>query len=283
MLRRLSACVAGVSGAVFVSLTAPIALKPAHADGSGACFRGRFGTTVDCGGGYVIPPAPSPARPPSVAPSPRPSTSSSGPTIPLALYVANGPNGPCMAMGPANPTPNATVSAWLATVHYPNCPTTAAVRGQPAPQLPPIDPVTLAVQFWQTIPLPTPKPDIPPGYAVTGKEAYLVTNGTTSPPPFREVTPLGPLTVTAVGTYRVDWGDPGDPGWTGPYAEEGQAWPNGQITHVYENAGTDNVTVDEDWTATWQLAGAHGNLGGLHTTATINGFKVEQLQAVLTN
>lgn len=262
---------------------------PVLADTAPSCTSTRFGSAVVCGGQFVLhlpqPTAPPviPAPRPSVAPSHRPSTSSSGPTIPLALYVANGPTGPCMAMGPANPTPNATVSAWLATVHYPNCATAAAGPGQAAPQLPPIDPVTLAVQFWQTIPLPVPNPAIPPGYAITGKEAYLVTNGTTSPPTYSEATPLGPLTVTAVGTYRVNWGDPGAPGWTGPYAEEGQPWPNGQITHVYEYSGTDDVTVEEDWTATWQLAGARGNLSGLHTAATIHGFKVEQLQAVLTN
>lgn len=186
-----------------------------------------------------------------------------------------------MALGPANPTPNATVTAWLATVHYPNCPPARRPAGQPGP--PPIDPVTLAVQFWQTIPLPTPRPAIPPGYAVTGKEAYLVTNGTTTPPPYTRNTPLGTLTVTATGRYVVDWGDPAQPGWVGPYSTEGAPWPDGRITHVYDYAGTDTVTVEEQWTAVWHLAGASGTLAGLHTTATIPGFRVEQLQAVITN
>jgi hypothetical protein len=189
-----------------------------------------------------------------------------------------------MALGPADPVPNATVSAWLATVHYPNCPPPPpAAPGHPAPALPVLDPVTLAVQFWHTIPLPVPKPTIPPGYAVTGKDAYLVTNGTTRPAPYVDNTPLGQLTVTATGQYLVNWGDIHQPGWAGPYSSEGEPWPNGVITHVYDFAGTVDVTVEEEWTAVWRLAGASGTLNGLHTAATIPGFRVEQLQAVLTN
>ena len=267
---------------LFVAIAATFMLAgnaPAWAGGTGSCFRGRFGTTIDCGGGYVIPaPAPAPAPTPPPAPAVHP--------VPLALYVANGPNGPCMALGPANPAPNATVTAWLATVHFPNCPPNPGPNGGPAPALTPIDPVSLAVRFWHTIPLPAPRPTIPPGYAVTGKRAYLVTNGTTAPPPYTTSTPLGTLTVSATGTYRVDWGDPyagARSGWQGPYAAEGQPWPNGRITHTYDYTGAYDVTVEEDWTAVWHLAGAAGTLGGLHTTATIPGFRVEQLQAVITN
>ena len=183
-----------------------------------------------------------------------------------------------MALGPANGTPNATVTQWLGTVHFPNCPAPAPGVRQPA-----IDPGTLAVRFWRTIPLPVPRPTIPPGYAVTGKTAYLVTNGTTAPSVYRDNTPLGQLTIQATGTYVVDWGDGTQPVWTGPYAAEGQSWPSGHITHTFDIAGTYTVAVQEDWTATWHLAGATGTLNGLHTTATIPNFAVRQLQAVITN
>ena len=182
-----------------------------------------------------------------------------------------------MALGPANPTPNITIVNWLATVHYPPCP---AVKGN-AP--PPLDPVTLAVQFWKTIPLPVPKPAIPPGYAITGKTSYLVTHGTTAPATYTYQTPLGPLTINATGTYDVNWGDVYQPGWQGPYAAEGQPWPNGQITHTYDYVGTYTVTVREQWTATWKLAGATGTLTGLQTTATVPNFRAVQYQAVITN
>lgn len=251
-----------------------LTLDAAHAaGGTGSCFRGRLGTTIDCGGGYVVPsqPAPSPTPSHNTAPTT---------TIPLAYYVANGPNGPCLALGPANPAPNATVSAWLATVQFPNCPPAPAGPAPPA-----LNPQAIAVQFWQTIPLPAPKPDVPPGYAITGKTAYLVTNGSVAPPPYTERTPLGILTIRAAGSYTVDWGDAHDPSSAadGPYPFEGQPWPNGRITHVYDFAGSYTVTVTESWTARWSLAGAQGTLVGLRTTATIPTFRVEQLQAVLTN
>jgi hypothetical protein len=143
--------------------------------------------------------------------------------------------------------------------------------------------VTLAIEFWKTIPLPVPRPTIPPGYAVTGKPAYLVTHGTVSPPEFVDDTPLGQLTVQAQGEYFVQWGDPQPPRWSGPYGSEGQPWPNGQIAHTYDYVGTYTVTVEEQWTAVWHLAGATGNLTGLHTVATIPNFQVQQLQAVITN
>ena len=192
--------------------------------------------------------------------------------------MVNGPNGPCITLVPQYPQQNATVRDWLAGVNYPACPPAPA---QVVAQRPVLDPVTLAVQFWRTVPLPVPDPTIPPGYAVTGKKAYLVTGGTTAPAPFVEQTPLGPLTIQAVGRYTVDWGD--GSGWQGPYSQEGQPYPVGGISHVYDNVGTYTVVVREQWTATWQLAGAAGNLGGLQTTATIGAYPVRQLQAVITN
>jgi hypothetical protein len=141
----------------------------------------------------------------------------------------------------------------------------------------------LALQFWQTIPLPVPRPSIPPGYAIAGKPAYLVTNGATNPQPFVRQTPLGPLTITAHGVYSVDWGDGTNPTWTGPYPQEGQPWPHGNIAHTFDVDGYYQVTVVENWTATWTLAGRTGTLNGLHTTATIPRFHVEQVEAINVN
>jgi hypothetical protein len=148
--------------------------------------------------------------------------------------------------------------------------------------LPPIDPATLAVQFWQTIPLPVPHPSIPPDYAITGKPAYLVTDGTVAPARYQRPTPLGSLVITARGSYLVDWGDGTLPIWTGPYPHEGAPYPDGSIVHTYDNIGSVTVTVREVWTATWALGPAHGTLNSLETTATIAAFPVTQLQAVIT-
>jgi hypothetical protein len=182
-----------------------------------------------------------------------------------------------MALGPASANTNATVAQWLATVQLPACSTQAGPRPQP------IDPVTLAVRYWKTIPLPVPRPAIPPGYAITGKLAYLVTHGTVSPSEYVFATPLGELTIQATGRYLVNWGDAYAAGWSGPYPTEGQPWPGGRITHVYDFAGTYTVTVEEQWTAAWRLAAATGTLNGLETTATIPGFQAHQYQAVITN
>jgi len=195
----------------------------------------------------------------------------------LQPYLANGPNGLCMALGPTNTALNLPIEMYLATGQVAPCPAQAV---GPAPAA--VDPATLAVRFWQTIPLPVPHPTIPPGYAVTGKPAYLVTNGTLSPHPYQRPTPLGPLTITAHGKYLVDWGDGTLPTWTGPYDSEGLAYPNGNISHTYDNTGTVTVTIQEVWTATWTLGDATGTLRTLHTTAVITGFQVRQIQAVIT-
>lgn len=165
---------------------------------------------------------------------------------------------------------------YLGPVSLPPCP---RVRSRPAP----VDPAALALQFWKTIPLPVPQPSIPPGYAITGKPAYLVTHGQTAPAPYVFTTPIGLLRITAHGRYSVDWGDASTPTWTGPYSGEGQPWPQGNITHTFEFVGSYNVLLSEGWSATWTLAGASGTLGGLRTTATIAGFPVQQVQAVITN
>jgi hypothetical protein len=80
----------------------------------------------------------------------------------------------------------------------------------------------------------------------------------------------------------VDWGDGTVPAWTGPYEQEGRPYPNGTISHTYDNVGAVTVTVQEVWTATWRLGAAFGNLTALHTTSTIPDFPVRPVQAVLT-
>ena len=185
-----------------------------------------------------------------------------------------------MALGPAGPTPNLAVLTWIATLHLPVC---TAPAGRPAPAPPPIDPGALAVQFWRTIPLPVPRPSIPPGYAITGKPAYLVTGGVVRPNVYIDTTPLGPLVVHATGTYFVDWGDGTSPAWSGPYQSEGLRDPDGNIAHTYDNVDTVTVTLRERWTATWSLGPEAGTLGALATVATIADFPICQLQAIITN
>jgi hypothetical protein len=251
-------------------------LKPALAaaeQNSGACFRGEFATNITCGGGFVIgQPGYSDSSPKAPA---RPGPSDVPPPV-LVQYVANGPKGPCIALGPPNPNSNATVTTWLATLNLPPCPATPAAPAR-------IDPQLLAESFWKTVALPVPNPQVPPGYAITGMPAYLVTNSTTAPAPYVFATPLGQLRIDASGAYFVNWGDPRSPGWDGPFPFEGQPWPNGKISHTYDDVGSVTIVVREAWTATWHLGTATGTLGGLATTATIANYPIRQEQAVITN
>jgi hypothetical protein len=146
---------------------------------------------------------------------------------------------------------------------------------------PTIAPAIAAEAFWRTIPLPVPHPHVAPGWAITGKPSYLETNGTLHPATWTTTTPLGPLRITAAGAYFVDWGDPAG-SWAGPYADEGAPWPNGTITHTYDNVGSYAITVRELWTARWQMGGQSGQLSQLQTQAVIPNFNAQQIQAVIT-
>ena len=134
-----------------------------------------------------------------------------------------------------------------------------------------------ARRYWEEVVLPQPRPEIDPGRAITGKLAYLETNGQTRTI-YTNSTIFGPLEIIATGTYMVDWGD-GET--SGPHTLEGKPWPDGHITHEYEHVGSYDIVVTEKWTATWRLGGESGVLRELETEGQINDFPVQQLQAVI--
>jgi hypothetical protein len=204
-----------------------------------------------------------------------------GPVVPLVQLptLVPGPGGAlCVTVvtvpqSTTTPTVDLLDRLWLTLLASHNfCPGVTPPAG--------ITPAIAAQAFWRSIPLPTPHPYIAPGWAITGKTAYLETNGVLHPAPWTTGTPLGPLTITATGAYFVDWGDPSGT-WSGPFNHEGAAWPNGTITHVYDFVGNYAVTVAQLWTATWTLGNQHGTLTQLLTQATIAGFPVQQVQAVI--
>lgn len=157
---------------------------------------------------------------------------------------------------------------------YPSCPQRP---NSPAEVLPRLTPVVVAMKYWEEIPLPEPRPYIAPGWAITGKRAYLETRGETRHV-YTNNTVLGPLEIVATGQYYVDWGD-GES--SGPHSVEGRAWPDGEITHDYVWAGTYDIVVTERWTATWRLGGESGVLRQLRTTGRIDDFPARQIQAVV--
>jgi len=157
---------------------------------------------------------------------------------------------------------------------YPTCPEVPRAAGAPAPVE---TRAMVAARYWEQVPLPKPKPAIAPGRAITGKLAYLETKGETAHT-YTNDTVFGPLEIVAKGGYTVAWGD-GET--SGPHSFEGQAWPNGRITHDYLDIGRYNVVVTEKWTATWRLGGESGALRTLQTTGRIDDFPVQQIQAVV--
>jgi hypothetical protein len=153
-------------------------------------------------------------------------------------------------------------------------------QGTPGAAQGPVPPAAIAAQFWSNEgqnPLLKPAPRIRPGYAVTGKTAYLETGGTTGQQ-FTDPTGAGALQIQATGEFWVDWGD-GTP-LQGPYDSTGAPYPDGTITHVWSKTGSYTVTVYERWTARWSLAGQSGNLGGLRTVGQIPAFPVKELVSV---
>jgi hypothetical protein len=237
-------------------------------------------------------------RPPAIqAPAPHVETvTPRSPTAPSVNYVSqtmvgtNAAGGQCLyqmavpasqylvaGLDRAGQNPFLNLTAGLPQCPAPPAPPAVVAAAGPAP--PPVNPAVVAEQFFETIPLPAPRPAIPPGYALTGLAAYLVTNGDLRPAAYSRNTPVGLLSVQPQGAYYVDWGDGTR---TGPYTTEGRPYPDGTISHVYDQVGTYPVTVTVEWSATWALGAAHGVLGGLRTQARIPDFVVRQSQAVLT-
>ncbi len=135
----------------------------------------------------------------------------------------------------------------------------------------------IAMRYWEEVPLPRPRPHIAPGWGITGKLAYLETNGELRQV-YTNATPFGPLEIVATGRYVIDWGD-GET--SGPFGFEGRPWPDGQITHEYVWTGHYDIVVTQRWTATWSLGGESGTLRELRTTGRIDDFEVRQVQAVI--
>jgi len=143
-----------------------------------------------------------------------------------------------------------------------------------------LPPGQVAASFWESEgsnPLLVPSPKIEPGWAVTGKTAYLETGGRTAQG-FQDPTGAGPLEIQASGQFWVDWGD--GSGLQGPFDTTGGPYPDGTISHTWTATGTYTVQVFENWTAQWALGGQTGQLGGLRTVGEIPGFQVKELVSV---
>lgn len=98
--------------------------------------------------------------------------------------------------------------------------------------------------------LPRPEPELPPGYALTGMPAYLVTHHDLTyqrPEPLIlefQGTRLA-VDVTGQATMYVDWGDgTGEHAYTRP----GRPYPDGEVRRAYAHKGTTQLTIVDEWT-----------------------------------
>jgi hypothetical protein len=154
----------------------------------------------------------------------------------------------------------------------------------------PVDPtesipaVVLREAVTQTIrdDLPRPEPEIPPGYALTGMPAFLVTNHQLDYGPVTHTVDLGvavlDVTVTGSGVTNVDWGD----GTQETYHSPGTPWPDGEVVHTYRDAQTVAITVTDTWQVTYRVPalGIEDSIEAPLPARTLESFEVQQIQAV---
>lgn len=180
--------------------------------------------------------------------------------------------------GSAEQAQNSTFQTLIgndAVAGTPVCPPAAALPGVPVVQ---VSPEQVAVSFWRQADLPVPQPHVAPGWAITGKTAYLEANAEQTAQFEWAIPGFGVLVVDAQAELVVDWDDGRGPQ---SYDSAGGPWPDGDVTNVYGDVGVVDIVVTQQWTADWSLGTATGTLGGLQTSGAIEEFEVRQIQAVI--
>jgi hypothetical protein len=144
-----------------------------------------------------------------------------------------------------------------------------------------VDPAALAEmiawQRWYSVTPPTPAPRIRPGWMLVGKRAFLEAGSPITTSWDFAVPELdGTLVIDASSDYTVHWGDGTT---TGPHTSPGGPWPDGDVTHLYQDAAGYTVTVEQTWTATWRVGAFSGALPARVRTAALD-LPVREVQAV---
>jgi hypothetical protein len=101
--------------------------------------------------------------------------------------------------------------------------------------------------------LPRPEPTVPPGYAMTGMAAYLVTDHELVYGPVDHEVDLEIMQLTVrvngTATTTVDWGD----GTVLTYDQPGLAYPDGEVTHTYADTGDVTIQITDSWRLTYDV------------------------------
>ncbi len=168
------------------------------------------------------------------------------------------------------------------TFHFTDCSVATPTFGAPPPGRPPAPPVDrrqYAIDYFRSLPLPRPAPEISAkAGGITGATHSLDLRVPQQVVFTDPETPFGPLVVHAYATFVVAWGD----GTTGTYTDAGAPYPRSDITHSWERRGTYDITVTARWTADWSYGDFSGSVRGVSTTGTIAEWPVIELQAVIT-
>ena len=142
----------------------------------------------------------------------------------------------------------------------------------------------LAEIVWEdVVRLPAPSPAVRPNAdGIVAIPVYLEIDG-----PQTLDARFGPdeigfdvvIEIDATSEYVVDWGD--DTPLTRT-TSQGGPYPDGDVKHQYPYKGTYDITVTQEWTATWRAStGASGTISGvLRTTGIVEDFVVSEIQAV---
>ncbi|MFP5308803.1 MAG: hypothetical protein ACLGIR_04400 [Actinomycetes bacterium] len=131
--------------------------------------------------------------------------------------------------------------------------------------------------------LPRPSPSLPPGYALAGLRMYLVNDQALVHEETQDVDLGGvivPVTVTATGTWSVQWGDgTGDGPFDAPSV--GYQQPGLQVTKVWTDRGRYEVRVVDTWRVTVSAPGVGTLTLPAQTLAAVPlDVEVREVQAV---
>lgn len=126
--------------------------------------------------------------------------------------------------------------------------------------------VEAAFESWRPSPATA---EIAPGYVLTGLKGFLVIDDATPD----AVTLVG-QTVTLSKEYRIRWGD----GTSTTTTSKGVAYPGGEgeITHIYRDAGSVTVEIDLVVSGSWNAQ----DLGSLAPITSSLPLDIWQVQAV---
>lgn len=131
--------------------------------------------------------------------------------------------------------------------------------------------------------LPRPTLSLPPGYAITGMRTFLVTEHELEFGPVEVPVDLGIVTfdvrLSASGASVVDWGD----GTLTSHTTGGAGFPDGQITHVYVDEQSVDITVTDTWTVDYEAGPFAGTLSAPLEPVTLPAVEIQQRQAVRTH